>query len=391
MISWPVFKRHIDTSLETSLPPSNQLRNASMLGDEDSVSDWNYLSFDQSIFWFLSEPGDGWRLSLRDLRRIPRWLIAITACTSTNTVTEDHREYWRITAEFGIVWRVLLNRQLSDESNHNKIPGEPEEDTNFPQIIDGKTQLDRNIINDLCLLIRLVELKQFDTFSEKDIHPVLTELSRYSDRLGSTYGFSVLEGLLRRRCSHFNTDGKIKNSCKPEQRDFLKGIMRPNDRIYLTEGFRLVESIYATDDTRKTLVEIDRLPTIEMDKSTNFDDTSFFIREMNDLVDNHEINHPDGPLIGHHNEGLFLDELRILRNSELHREDLAQSSSAIIVTLCCLLFWDSLTEYQFRILRKLIPESLQFHREIPGSTGPLLSKSHLFEPGSFYKYISTFY
>ena len=276
--------------------------------------------------WSVLEKGSGWYLSLTTQRRLPRYLSAITLFSEGNRVTGDHFEYWRCTGAYASLVSDLpgYNREQMIE-RFKEAPQLP------PSLPGSRIRLSESMLNDLCLLLQLAILgdrtmdvkvpEDVPGYSEMD--PILERLVTNWATLAATHGFPVLEGLLKER----------------------RGAPNDEDTSFFWSLKEWVEEI-AYLETKETIVETDRL--YEIDTSGQPEDV---IHAMDDLVDADNLIGADHLIKS--NVGLLWD-LRGRRNDAQHRNQMVRGVAVVIVTLCCLVFWDAISQNEFQILRKRI-------------------------------------
>jgi len=194
----------------------------------------------------------------------------------------------------------------------------------------SRVELSESMLNDLCLLLQFAVLGDHtievsipeDAPGHSEMDPILERLVTNWATMAATYGFPVLEGLLK------------------EQR----GEPNDEDTSFFWSLKEWVEQI-AYPETKETVVEIDRL--YEIDTSGPKD----VPLAMDELVN------ADSLLRVEHliksNVGLLWD-LRGKRNDAQHRNQMVRGVAVIVVTLCCLVFWDAIGREEFQSLRQSI-------------------------------------
>jgi hypothetical protein len=276
--------------------------------------------------WPVLEKGSGWYLSLTSQRRLPRYLSAITLFSEGNRVTGDHFEYWRCTGAYASL--------VSDLPGYNReqIMETLEDAPQLPPDLPGsRVRLSESMLNDLCLLLQLAVLGDQTTEvkmpeygpSHSEMDPILERLVTNWATLATTHGFPVLEGLLK------------------EQR----GEPNDEDTSFFWSLKEWVEQI-AYLETKETVVETDKLH--EIDASGQPEEVTL---AMDELVDADSLIGNDHLIKS--NVGLLWD-LRGRRNDAQHRNQMVRGVAVVIVTLCCLVFWNAIGQEEFQSLRQSI-------------------------------------
>lgn len=281
--------------------------------------------------WSVLDKGSGWYLSLSSQRRLPRYLSAITLFSGGNRVTEDHFEYWRCTGAYASMVSELAAFSLGQEVRI--FDGSPDSVHNLP---GSQVQLSESMLNDLCILLQLSILGEYTTevhmpewaLGYFEMNPILERLVTNWSVLSATQGFPVLEGLLKEQRGEPNDD----------ETSFFWSLKKWLEQVENTE-------------TKKTIVEIDRLGQVDIE-----DKPEAVVKSINELLDKETLNSEDHLIRS--NVGL-LWELRQRRNDAQHRNQTVRGVAVVVVTLCCLIFWNAINENTFQNLRKRIQTEVE--------------------------------
>ncbi len=372
MIDPGEWERELNDRFEANLSGySHELRPASLAGD-DIDPDSGYVSNsprrDDSGIPLLRR-ADGLNLPLETLRRLPRYLCAMTLLTR-DRVNQAHFEYWRCTGAYAsTVYDPRHRLRLFD---HARMAMEAEtleekeviaergiEETNQPFVPFNPLELE-----DLCLLVylgMLGELKwatlanKVDTRgirSQEEIPTPLYKMSQHSFALMTRYGFAVLERFVRK----WLDDDKL---AKP-----LKRWVEDTGNV----------------DTKATLIEINSLPGVDTDRGVDSILTQlydFVLRGLDDW---------DALRRGAGREQLF-DDLQDLRGDAMHGRGPYTGPAVVITTLSCLAFWDGVTPSEFRKMRRRLANEPTYdygRTSILNEHGERVSKQHAWTPDDFY-------
>lgn len=274
---------------------------------------------------YLLNDTEGWNLSLKTLRRVPRYLIALTLLTDSNQINRGHYEYWRCTGAFSSIstmdWHPYDPRDLTEWIREpDKQPPIP-----FDKIPSPIVSWDVNDFHELCLLIKLGLFGEFDSalFFNRSNHLnfFLERIVSNSFQLSTRYGFPVLERLATNRITSGRAidRGRLKNRI----RYWIEDTDNSSTKRTLIE-FKNIDNISPSDNITSQLDDI----TGEGDLS-NLDDVDWskgMIRRMGDRY----------------------------RGPSQHGQKIFSGISVVIITLCCLAYWDTLNKDQFRWVRKLM-------------------------------------
>jgi hypothetical protein len=331
------WERELNTRFETWLSRNwNELREATLASDDVSP-DSSYISSSprQGDFGIpLLRRADGLDLPLETLRRLPRYLCAMTLLTR-DRVDPAHFEYWRCTGAYAST--VHDRRNLWRLSDHARMAMEAEtleekeaiarrgiEETNQPFVPFDLLELE-----DLCLLVYLGMLGELKwatfrrrvdikgTRSQGEIPTPLYKMSQHSFALMTRYGFAVLERFVR----EWLDDDKL---AKP-----LKRWVEDTGNV----------------DTKATLIEINSLPGVDTDRGVDSVLPQLYDLALRGLDDWDALRRDAG------REQLF-DDLQDLRGDAMHGKGPYTGPAVVITTLSCLAFWDGVTPSEFRKMRR---------------------------------------
>ncbi|MCU4741985.1 hypothetical protein [Natronoglomus mannanivorans] len=333
-----------------------------------------------------AEIGDIWHLPFIGYKRLPRYLAGLTLLRNQKAIKQDHHEYWRATGAFASQY-VTLNRG----ADHSEI--EP------PALGD----LNVDIVRDLCLLLQLLELRTIGKSRERlymshrkkssptTLDYIWTRLGTYTYQISSVYSSAVLEGLLRRRSSVLTSSGLLKedDNISKNKKERAKELMNGN-RAFIFDALRLWLEFDASDSTKRTIVEIEDLANFKHTPSDSSILSQYLTEgELPDqipadsLATTKEIDKQIEEIIPK-KDGFFFN-LRDIRNRAAHREEFIRSMCAVITSVACLVFWDSVSRTTFDKLKNTI-DLMNTQSRNSNHPYPLFSdrKSSDFTPDCFY-------
>lgn len=279
-------------------------------------------------------------LEVDDFRRLPLYLSDAVLTSNQILVPGDHYLYWGWTGAF---FRYLTGRHpwghrmfhtAGSTAGQGSIPrkssvSRPSRNAPF---VWGENY--RPVLRDFFTLLHNMLLPiregQYPMELKKrfyHLNPSFLGVQRdFGLKYATSVGFSVLEGLVRRRCDDLNEDGSVKSGASPHQ--FPSGNRLSNiGAATLFQALDLWKSQSSTSPiVKKTLEEIDDLNQQKYSKS---DLTSKFRG-----LDRSELDKFDS----------FFWALYKQRSSNIHGEDSTMVIGSIVVTLCCLALWDELNE-----------------------------------------------
>jgi hypothetical protein len=366
------WEHELNTRFEAWLSRNwNELREATLASDDVSP-DSSYISSSPRRGDFgtpLLRRADGLNLPLETLRRLPRYLCAMTLLTR-DRVGPAHFEYWRCTGAYASTVHDLRN--LLRLSDHAQMAMEAEtleekesvikrgiEETNQPFVPFDPLELE-----DLCLLVylgMLGELRWATKFQKVDIRGIrsqeeiptpLYKMSQHSFALMTRYGFAVLERFVRK----WLDDDKL---AKP-----LKRWAEDTGNV----------------DTKATLIEINSLPGVDTDRGVGSVLTQLYDFALRGLDDWDALRRDAG------REQLF-DDLQDLRGDAMHGRGPYTGPAVVIATLGCLVFWDRVTPSEFRKMRRRLAEEPTYdygRTSVTAGHGERVSKQHAWTPDDFY-------
>jgi len=285
----------------------------------------------------LLEYGEGLDLPPFALRKLSRYLLAIPLLSDTNRVDPGHFEYWRCTGAFAS--RLLSELELRQRQRNNiRESGACDEGENMSfhsgTIGNPFTEMD---IHELCLLIQIGLLGSKQSSSIRGTQSAqLRNIMNHSFQIASRFGFPVLEDLTDRMAERGN---RIQN----------------NIRYWFEEA--------ENPETARVLLEFDRIGDF-----VPKDDPSL-VSYLNNHVTEDDLRDRSG-LIG--GEG-FVKEIHSNRGDTLHG-DISRGVAVVVITLCCLAFWDAITDDQY--------ESVQERLTFDLATGP--SESEQYDRGRYW-------
>jgi hypothetical protein len=287
--------------------------------------------------------GEGMELTPYALRKLSRYLCAIPLLSDTDRVAPGHFEYWRCTGAYASrLLTELESRQRHLE--HNTESGGFDEDDILSAhgwtIEHSFTEVD---IHELCLLIQigLLGSNQISSLAESQSTHMMNVMNR-SFQIASRFGFPVLEDLTDRLADRGN---RIQN----------------NIRYWFEET--------ENTETARVLLEFNR-----MGDFMPHDDSSV-ISHLNNLVTKADLRDRSGLIRG----GGFVRKLHQNRGDTLHG-GISRGVAVVAITLCCLAFWDAITDDQYESVKERLALDL--------ATGPteweLLEEGRSWNPFDFY-------
>lgn len=279
-------------------------------------------------------------LSIDDLRRLPRYLTDAVLQPNRILVPGDHYLYWAWTGAF---FRYLTGKHPAGGwMFHSAGPPPGMEGVPHSSMESRVSKYGPHVWGEKYKPV----LEDFFTLLHMMLLPV-RELSRSLESRARLYslnpsylgiqkdlglkfatgsGFSILEGLLRRRCEQLDDDGILKSGCGPI--NLPHTTLHDGNRVYLFEALLLWKDHNAGPVVQQTLDEIDDATRYDLNKLT---------RKFSGLSQND---------IAHRNlsRDSLLKGIKEQRNYNIHGEDSTMAIGAIVLTLCCLLLWDELNE-----------------------------------------------
>lgn len=270
MDSWAVWEQRFNSRFQSFLEgPSSRIEQASLINFHDKfpTSNETHSPSQVGILFDFLRVTEAWEIPLESLRRLPRYLCAMTLLTNGNRVNQGHYEYWRYTGVCASVARGLHSTVHIPEQ-FEQMPDEME--IGREQVPDWFTiPLTQIELNDFCLLLYLgllglqknrLVIQQTDpenVHSSGQPNLSVEKLVQHSFNLTTRYGFPVLEGLA----------GKWKQESSSSLQNKLEDWTRNTEN----------------DSTKSTLIEVNTLSKID----TNSD----IIGQMYDVTHS-SINNP---------------------------------------------------------------------------------------------------
>lgn len=256
-------------------------------------------------------------LNLEELHALARYLCNLTLQSENSEIGLDHFKYWSWTGAVASYARLFED-----------------------------TALDEDSLGNLCLLIQLALLINRNNKYWK--HDAYWNNGSYMAILIENYnlvtiaGYPILEGLLRRHCKELKPDGTMQSG---HSGNFNKYVNRR--RAYLKDAFELwMEENTSNSSVKTTLEEINSIDqSLEQTLETKFQNLSVNVGDV------------DG----------VLHLLKELRNFNAHGEAHTQAVGSLVVTLSCLVFWDSIIEDDYEDMREAVDSTyLGADREYSG-------------------------
>lgn len=323
-------------------------------------------------------------LEVDDFRRFPLYLSDAVLTSTQILVPGDHYLYWGWTGAFFRYltgkhpWGHRMFHTAGSTAGQGAIPeksfvSRPSRNAPFvwgenyrPVLRDFFT-----LLHNMLLPVREGEYPMELKKRIYHLNPSFLGVQRdFGLKYATSVGFSVLEGLVRRRCDDLNEDGSVKSGASPHQ--FPSG-NRLSDigSATLFQALDLWKSQSSTSPVvRQTLQEIDDLSLQKYSKS----DLAAKFRGL----DRSELDKFDS----------FFWALYKQRSSNIHGEDSTMAIGSIVVTLCCLTLWDELNEndIDYDLDRDSVQESqwptpAKYHDEVEKCIEWILDSQHSIETG----------
>jgi len=281
--------------------------------------------------------GEGLELTPYALRKLSRYLCAIPILSDTNRVDPGHFEYWRCTGAYAS--RLLA--ELESRQRHLELITESggfDEDeimSSTGWTIDHPfTEED---IHELCLLIQIGLLGSNQASSIVGTrYTHMMNILNHSFQIASRFGFPVLEDLTDRMA---NRGGRIQK----------------NIRYWFEET--------ENSETALVLLEFNRIGDFVPE------DDSSVVAHLNNLATEADLRDRSGLIRGNG----FVRKLHQNRGDTLHG-GVSRGVAVVVITLCCLAFWDAITDDQYDSVKQRLASDL--------ATGP--SESEQIERGIYW-------
>jgi hypothetical protein len=294
--------------------------------------------------------GEALELPLEALRRIPRYLLAMTLMTDVNVVDHGHYEYWRTTGAAASLHSDIMDSRKESLESHESMGEQSKEELVELFGYSMRQPLEILELHDLMVLLQTGLLGERQTSNPPlNIDRTFYKITDYCFQIATRYGFPLLESL----AGHLS---------EGDQRRFLRRM----------EGW-FEDS--PNPATRRTLLEFDRLNNVDPEYvrpkrnpdeleniqgaiGVNKDSLSEFISRLDELTNFDEIDNPEGEI---DTQNGLIRELKEHRNPSQHgygenwgewERGIYRAPAVTIITLCCLAFWDGITEDQFQEVRE---------------------------------------
>ncbi|WP_147301738.1 MULTISPECIES: hypothetical protein [unclassified Haloferax] len=289
------------------------------------------------------DPWEGLDLPPHAQRKVAIYLLAITLLSDTNRVDSGHFEYWRCTGAFA-------SRFLEEIENRRKHIELSERGGNFTKEeivkLHGWTvehPFDEVDIHELCLLIQLGLLSSNKEERLENITYIpWKKVATYSFQIASRFGLPVLEDLSDRMSERGSR-------------------IQKNLRYWFEET--------ENRETARVLLEFNRLGDVDTSSSTSV------VSQIHETVDQNDLRDRSGQIRG---DGL-IRKLHHIRGGVAHG-DLGRGVAVIAITLCCLVFWDSLYQDQYTAIK----DRLAFDYAFGISESEQTSRQNTWHPYDFY-------
>lgn len=336
------------------------------------------------------------RMSLQALQRVPRYLSdsILSSRLPVSILTWDHYSFWAWTAAISNALNPnsMVFHAIRDEGSE----GPPDEEGPLSKFHDIMSEY--NTMSHLILFpIRQSQLDNRVRAFVSSMNPNVDGVED-STVLGfaGTNGFSVLDGLLRRHCEVLNTDEQIINKGRIDDswRDDGSLQDRPNLRGKLWLWANTNPEI--SGFVRQTLREIDDLERDEYD-----------VDHLDLRIEEFDKSEWDTLPAESSRRDSFFWILTEQRNQNVHGAVSTQLVGPLVLNLCTLCIWDSLSEENYeqirqqllqtelrpgwnqssRMTRKLFETPIEMDRILPNSHG-FGSPMSRPDPSAFYPIFS---
>jgi hypothetical protein len=281
-------------------------------------------------------------LNVDDLRRFPRYLCDAILKPNRILIPGDHYLFWAWTGAF---FRYLTGKHPGGHWHFHSagpppgINGVPRQSMESrpgrygPHIWGEKY---KTVLEDFFTLLHmlLLPIREISrpTESRAKIYSLNPSYLGIQKDLGYKFatgsGFSILEGILRRRCKEINENGIVKSGHGPLNLSHKSHPIGEGGRVYLFDALMLWKEQNAGPLVEQTLDEIDDVSRYNINSLV----MKFGGLDYNDLT-HRDLNSPS-----------LLKGIKEQRNYNIHGEDSTMAIGAIVVTLCCLVLWDELNE-----------------------------------------------
>lgn len=241
---------------------------------------------------------------LEELYYFSKCLVDSALKPHTNAITTDFTAYWGWTA--ALVSHYELNENL--ERYHEII-------RDYYYLVHSALVSERHS--------RLIQENHEVGMTISRLNPSLQEFSMVTGLpLAATFGFSVLEGLLKRRCNSLS----------------------PDSRTNVWRGFQtLIEDPDVSPVVQQVLQEIDILDKYDRD---------LLERKMAGIPD-----------LSDKDSLLWL--IKEQRNYNIHGEGSTQAIGSLVLTLCSLVLLDELDDGNYHVARKEVVKDIQNSQSMP--------------------------
>lgn len=282
------------------------------------------------------------KLTVDDLRRFPRYLCDALLKPNRILIPGDHYLFWAWTGAF---FRYLTGKPSAGDWDFHSAGPPPGMEGVPIQSMESRPgrygphiwgEKYKTVIEDFFTLLHmmLLPIRELSRPTETraqiySLNPSYLGIQKdlgYKFATGS--GFSILEGILRRRCKEVDQNGIVKSGHGPLNLSHRGNPIGEGGRVYLYDALMLWKEENASPLVEQTLEEIDDVSRYNINSLV----LKFGGLEYNDLT-HHHLSSPS-----------LLKGIKEQRNYNIHGEDSTMAIGAIVLTLCCLALWDELEE-----------------------------------------------
>jgi len=277
-------------------------------GTESMVTGLNQQTF------LLDENDQLHTFDLEMLREFAKFLVDMMLKSHATVVSLDNHLYWGWTAAY-----------MYDKKHENH---------DF-----------RNILDDFNSMVHLNLLPHRQSLLDdrvnrfiNSMNPSIRGVSTAGSSLAATAGFSVLEGFIVRNCKELNERGELTGD--PIEDPSWRSTPVESPSYY--DMLQIWKEREASSEVAQALSEINDLSRYPVEDLT---------RKMAGASETLE----------RHND--FLSIFSDQRHYNIHGELSTQVVGPIVMNLCCLALWDSISPDSFSSNREDVLESIEFHRQ----------------------------
>ncbi|MBB6645291.1 hypothetical protein [Halobellus ruber] len=300
----------------------------------------------------LDDRAEIYELSLGELRELARILTDLVVNSPENPQTLDHIQYWAWTAAFASTTQQRLPRKLNssmgDFLDLVALKVSTMRRAKILHLIMNKRVEDQEIPSDL-LLFQLAA--SFD--------PLIFGNYLFVDRIASTMGFSVLEGLIATRCSDLDSEtGELTADVDVTWYDG-ENQLNKGENPNIHKKIQIWREFGSSEEVGSIIDQINQLDRYNTDVLTG----TFQGVESRVYEELGETNH-------------LTRVIAKQRGDNIHASRSTRSIGTIVLNLCSLLIWDMILPDVFerdrkKVLNEVGSSSGIFHNYTPSDYLPV--------------------